>query len=264
MLIHIDVSFNSWMIFWYFSDSDSIEFLIVHIFDDKLGIFDSYDDTYMSVVGIVSMSFELYDSTNSWSFTSRYSLCFCITYPLICISSPCHALILCDIGSTVSAGKTRIVAMILYSIHSRCSGEYTLRIEETFRFIWYLWTLCFTCLIDSWDQIWRIKISYKWGLHLNNLEGKYMRKAHHNTNECARNRCYRSRVTIHRMLFELKSCDPPITSPLHIPSMLYKFHICKYSNILLENSMCNTKKYELWKNLSYLLWKQSSLRGMPR
>ena len=134
-LINIDISLDSWMIFWYFSDSYCIEFLIVHIFDDKLGIFDSYDDTYMSVVGIVSMSFELYDSTNCWRLTSRYSLCFRITYPLIRISSPCHAFILCDIGSTVSAGKTRIVAMVLYSVHSRCSGEYTLRIEETFRFI---------------------------------------------------------------------------------------------------------------------------------
>ena len=100
------------MIFWYFSDSDCVEFLIVHVFDDKLGIFDSYDDTYMSVVGIVSMSFKLYDSTNCWSFTSRYSLCFCITYPLISISSPGHRLILCDIGSTVSPRESSIEARV--------------------------------------------------------------------------------------------------------------------------------------------------------
>ena len=106
------------MIFWYFSDGYCVEFLIVHIFDNKLGVFDSYDDTYMSVVGIVSMSFKLYDSTNCWSFTSRYSLCFCITYPLICISSPGYILVLCDVGGTVSAGKARIVTTILYCIDS--------------------------------------------------------------------------------------------------------------------------------------------------
>lgn len=44
-----------------FSDGYCVEFLIVHIFDDKLGVFDSYDDTYVSVVGIISMSFELYN-----------------------------------------------------------------------------------------------------------------------------------------------------------------------------------------------------------
>lgn len=76
---------------------------------------------------------------------------------------------------------------------------------------------------------------------LNDLEGKYLRKAYHHTDKCRCNRCYRSRITIHRILFELKSSGPPTTSPLHISSMLYKFHICKYSNILLENSMRNTK-----------------------
>ena len=118
-LIHIDISFDSWMIFWYFSDSYGIEFLIVHIFDNEFTLFDSYDDTYMSVVRIVSMSFKLYDSTNSRSLTSRYSLCFCISYPLISIPSPCYCLILCNIGSTVSTGKTRIVTMVLYPIDSR-------------------------------------------------------------------------------------------------------------------------------------------------
>ena len=141
------------MIFWYFSDRYCIEFLIVHVFDDKLGIFDSYDDTYMSVVGIVSMSFELYDSTNSWSFTSRYSLCFCITYPLICISSPCHALILCDIGSTVSPRESSIEACISNLI---CFCSWFCRrggIEQCLRLLrccflvgsfccWFLWGFC--------------------------------------------------------------------------------------------------------------------------
>ena len=107
-LIYIDISFDSWVIFWYFSDSNSIEFLIVHIFDNQFALFDSYDDTYMSVVGIVSMSFKLYDSTNCRSFPCRYSLCLRIAYPLICIPSPCYRLILCNISSTVSPCKSSI------------------------------------------------------------------------------------------------------------------------------------------------------------
>ena len=101
-----------------FSDGYCIEFLIVHVFDNKLGVFDSYDDTYVSVVGIVSVSFELYNRSYSRRFTGWYSFCFCITYPLICISSPGYILVLCDVGGTVSAGKARIVTTILYCIDS--------------------------------------------------------------------------------------------------------------------------------------------------
>ena len=118
-----------------FSDGYCVEFLIVHIFDNNLAVFDSYNDTYMSVVGIVSMSFKLYDSTNCWRFTSRNSLCFCITYPLICISSPGYTLVLCDVGGTVSPRESSIEACIsnLICFCSRlCWGS---SIEERITFL---------------------------------------------------------------------------------------------------------------------------------
>ena len=105
------------MILGDFSDSYSVEFLIVHVFDDDLGVFDSYDDTYVSVVGIISMSFELDDGSYGRGFTCWYSLCFRITDPLVCISSPGYILVLCDEGSTVSPRKTRIMTTIFDTIH---------------------------------------------------------------------------------------------------------------------------------------------------
>ena len=111
-LIYIDVSLDSRMIFGDFSDGYGVEFLIVHVFDDKLSVFDSDNNSYMSVVGIVSMSFKLYDSTNSWGFTSRYSLSFGITDPLVCISSPGYTLVLCDESGTVSPRESSIQSRI--------------------------------------------------------------------------------------------------------------------------------------------------------
>lgn len=104
------------MILGDFSDGNSVEFLVVHVFDDEFGIFDSYDDTDMSVVRIVSISFELDDRSHCRGFTSWYSLCFCISYPLVCISSPGDCLVLCDIGGTVSPGKSSAQSGIDYLI----------------------------------------------------------------------------------------------------------------------------------------------------
>ena len=91
-----------------FSDGYGVEFLVVHVFDDDLGVFDSYDDAYMSVVGVIPVSFELNDGSYSGSFTSGYSLCFRITDPLVCISSPGYILVLCDKGGTVSPCKSSV------------------------------------------------------------------------------------------------------------------------------------------------------------
>ena len=95
-----------------FSDSYSVEFLVVHVFDDEFSVFDSYDDTYVSVVGIISMSFELDDGSYGRGFTCWYSLCFRITDPLVCISSPGYILVLCDEGSTVSPRESSIQSRI--------------------------------------------------------------------------------------------------------------------------------------------------------
>lgn len=131
-LIYIDVSLDSRMIFGDFSDGYGVEFLIVHVFDDDLGIFDSDNNSYMSVVGIVSMSFKLYDSTNSWGFTSRYSLSFGITDPLVCISSPGYTLVLCDESGTVSPRKTGIMTMIFDAIRLVSSRKRIISIKKTF------------------------------------------------------------------------------------------------------------------------------------
>ena len=123
------------MVFWYFSDCYCVEFLIVHVFDNKLGVFDSYDDTYVSVVGVISVSFELYNRSYSRRFTSWYSFCFCIPYPLICISSPGYILVLCDIGGTVSPGESSIESCIsnFVCFYSRlCWGS---SIEERVTFL---------------------------------------------------------------------------------------------------------------------------------
>lgn len=115
-LINVNIPIYCWVITWNLSNSNFIDFTIVHILHNNVIIRYISNDTNMSVIAIISSSGELYDSARDWLLTRWNSLCFCILYPSICIPSPCYSLILSNIPSTIPPCKTTWKSGIFYDI----------------------------------------------------------------------------------------------------------------------------------------------------
>lgn len=139
-LIYINISIDSSIIFWNFSNCHLIESSIVHIFDNHIIILYSSNDTNMSIIPIVSSTRKLYYRTNYWRRSCFFSLCSCISNPRTCITTPSYILILCNIPSTISSDKTSRFTSILYQITT---------LESCFWWDSYRW-----CLLCNLRIVW--------------------------------------------------------------------------------------------------------------
>ncbi len=115
-LIYIYISINTRIIDRHLSYRDLIESTIVHVLHDDIAIFDTRDNTNVSIVPIVSTSRKLNNWPDDRSWSGFYTIIFRISHPWDRIPSPCHILILGHIPRTIPSNKSSSHSRIFYDI----------------------------------------------------------------------------------------------------------------------------------------------------